>query len=293
MQEESARLLEELPPQIKMGYITDLNEIFKYDQEDNDASSRCFQSLTSCSGRFYTCCCAPFVCCCGCSGPTKRIQEGQRGILLKFGKFVKILHPGMYTYNVQSENIIVVNARIQTMVIPKQTVITQDGINITVDAVCFLRIADVCKAVLAVQNWESAVRNLSQYTLETVLGEYSLEFLLQHRDQVTVRIKDIIKPQTNQWGISMEELELRDIRIPQDLIRVMAAEAEAVREGKAKIITARAELDAAEAYSQASKKLQESEGSMQLRYFQTLREIAGEHNSTILLPSFVSDLFKK
>ena len=299
---ENERLLNEMPPdnkeavppvRIKIGQINDLNRVFEYDEEDNDINSKCFQNMLSCCGRCYICCCIPWACCCGCSGPTRRIDEGYRGILLRFGKFVKILPPGTYTFNISSEEILIVNVRIQTMVIPEQTVITKDGINITVDAVCFLRVNDILKAQLSVQNWQNAVKNLSQYTLETVLGEYQLEHLLQHRNEVATRIEEIICPQTERWGVAVEGLELRDIRIPKELVRVMAAEAEALREGKAKIITARAELEAAEAYAEASKKLSESDGSMQLRYFQTLREIASEKNSTILLPSFLQDLFKK
>lgn len=274
------------------GQIRDISEIFNYGQKDNDSSSRYFQCMMSFSGGCYKCCCAPWVCCCGADGPTVRIPEGYRGILLRFGKFVEIKPPGTYSYNVKSENIIKVNVRIQTMTIPQQTVITKDGINITVDAVSFLRVNDVCKSTLGVQDWCSSVKNLSSYTLEVVMGEYNLEDVLQHRGQITQRIEAIIKPQTVKWGIVVEGLEIRDIKIPNSLVRVMAAEAEATREGKAKIITAKAELEAAEAYAEASKTLQESEGSMQLRYFQTLREIAAEKNSTILVPSFVQNLFK-
>ena len=293
--DELRLLLNSTPERVSMSASVNNDDnqlLFNYEVLDTDKTSRCFQGLSACYGRMAICCCVPWVLCCGCSGPTQTIREGQRGILLRFGKLVKLLSPGTYTFNPASEEILIASIQVKSITLKEQTVITKDGINVKVDAVCFIRIIDVPKALLGVTRYLDAVSNLSQYSLETVLGEYYLEDLLQHRDQVTQRIEEIIKKNTLQWGVKMEALELRDIQIPHELVRVMAAEAEATREGKAKIITAKAELEAAEAYAEASAKLKKSEGSMQLRYFQTLTEIASEKNSTILLPSYLGKLFE-
>ncbi len=185
-----------------------------------------------------------------------------------------------------------VNIRVQTLTIPQQSVITKDGVSITVDAVCFFRVVDIRKAVLSVQNYVTTIRHLSQYTLEVVIGEHTLEDLLQKREQITNRIFNVIKNQTLSWGIEIDGLEIKDVKMPDSLVRVMAIEAETMREGKAKVIVANAEREAAKAYAEAAEVLMSSEGAMQLRYLETLREIAAEKNSTILIPSTIAGLLK-
>ena len=243
--------------------IDDIKNITEYEEEDNDFLSSLFQGLQIFGGGLVTCISLPFGCCCG---PTVTIPEGNRGALLRFGKLKKIRPPGTYFMNVGSEKYQIVNIQIQTMTIPKQSVITKDGISISVDAVCFYQVDDIKKAIFSVENYTNAVRNLSQYTLEVVLGEYDLDKILQERDTISNRIKTIIQHTTHKWGVDVSGIEIRDIKMSQDLVRVMASMAEATREGQSKIISAEAELKAADAYSEAAETLSKTPGAMQLRY---------------------------
>ena len=292
--ESEPLLLGSLPPGKgeveRSDHIVMDENIMVYEPEDNDMGSRLFQCLRSFGGCLAACLCVPCGCC--CAGPVTEVPEGYRAIVYKFGKFDRIKPPGTYVRNMGSEKYSRVNIQLRTMTIPQQTVITKDGVSTTVDAVCFYRVKDIKKAYINVRNYAANIQNLAQYTLEVLLGEYLLEDLLQQRDKVTQRIAHIIKEETAKWGIEVTRLEIRDIKIPKDLVRVMASIAEASREGQAKIIVAKAELEAAEAYAEAANKLMKSEGAMQLRYFQTLSEISAEKNSTIIIPSSIQNLLK-
>ena len=268
--------------------IHHVNDITRYTHEDTDITSVFFQQMRKIGGQLVTFFSLP-IAMLGC-GPVVTVPEGHRAALLNFGKLVCIKPPGVYAKNVGYEEYKIINVQIQTMKMSKQCVITKDGVQITIDAVCFFRIVDIEKAIFSVSSYVSAVCNLACYTLEVILGEHTLEDILQLRDTITKRIADVIEEKTQEWGIHITGIEIRDIDLPKDLIRVMASGAEASREGKAKIITAQAELEAAEAYAAASKILMQTEGAMQLRYLQTLIEIAAEQNSTIILPSEVNGL---
>ena len=268
--------------------ISTVDQITRYTAEDTDITSKFFQKMRKLGGSIITILSLP-VAVLGC-GPVVTVPEGHRAAVLSFGKFTGIKPPGVYARNVGYECYQIVNVQIQTMKMSKQCVITKDGIQISIDAVCFFRIVDIEKAIFSVKHYVSAISNLACYTLEVILGEHTLEELLQSRDIITKRIADIIEEKTQEWGIHIAGIEIRDIDLPEALIRVMASGAEASREGQAKIITAKAELEAAEAYAEASKVLTETPGAMQLRYLQTLTEIASEQNSTIILPSEVSGL---
>ncbi len=268
--------------------INEISEITRYVPEDTDVTSVFFQKMRKLGGKLITLFSIP-IAILGC-GPIVTVPEGHRAAVLTFGKLDSIKPPGVYARNVGYEQYKIVNVQIQTMKVSKLCVITKDGIQISIDAVCFFRIIDIEKAIFSVTQYKYAVSNLACYTLEVILGEHTLEELLQSRDIITKRIEDVIEEKTREWGIHIAGIEIRDIDLPKALIRVMASGAEASREGKAKIITAKAELEAAEAYSKAASILIETPGAMQLRYLQTLTEIASEQNSTIILPSEVSGL---
>lgn len=268
--------------------IDDINNITNYAPRDTDTGSQLFQMMRKLGGYCVTALSVPLSSC--GVGPIVEVPEGHRAAVLTFGKLTSIKPPGTYLYNVGSENYKLVNVQIQTMTIPQQTVITKDGISTGVDAVCFFRVFDVEKAVFSVQSYSSAIENQAQYTLEVILGEHNLDAILQNRENITKRIADIIETQSKGWGVHIIGIEIRDIQIPQDLVRVMASCAEASREGQAKVITAQAELEAAGAYTRAAEELARSEGAMQLRYLQTLTEISAEKNSTIIIPGQISNL---
>lgn len=265
-----------------------VNDITRYTPEDTDITSIFFQRMRKAGGRLITLFSLP-IAIFGC-GPVVTVPEGHRAAVLNFGKLTHIRPPGVYAKNIGYEEYKIINVQIQTMKMSKQCVITKDGVQITIDAVCFFRIVDIEKAIFSVSSYKSAVSNLACYTLEVILGEHTLEDILQLRNTITKRIADVIEEKTQEWGIHIAGIEIRDIDLPKDLIRVMASGAEASREGHAKVITAQAELEAAEAYAAASKILMQTEGAMQLRYLQTLIEIAAEQNSTIILPSEVNGL---
>eukprot|EP01090_Pellita_catalonica_P001889 TRINITY_DN11603_c0_g1_i2.p1 TRINITY_DN11603_c0_g1~~TRINITY_DN11603_c0_g1_i2.p1 ORF type:complete len:189 (+),score=39.63 TRINITY_DN11603_c0_g1_i2:102-668(+) len=169
---------------------------------------------------------------------------------------------------------------------------TKDNVSVVLDAVCFYRIDDVEKAIFNVANCEEATKHLAQSTLETLLGERTLDQLLSGRQEITERVAELIDEQTEQWGIHVQALEIRDIRIPANMQRVMAAVAEAHREGEAACVMAQAELRAADTFDKAAQVMSKNPVSMQLRYFQTLTEIAAEKNSTIIVPSEVTNMLR-
>jgi len=256
---------------------------------DNSTMSKFLQTGRTFAGGLVAALCLPF-CCCGC-GTMKVVEEGYCAAVLKFGKLDRIVGPGTYYYNVGRDEFIIVSTQIQTLNIPSQKVITSDSVSITLDAVCFFRVVDVKKALFQVQKYTFAVQNVSQSTLETLLGEVELNDLLTKRQQVAGRISEILDRHTSKWGIHIEGLEIKDIRIPESMKRVFAAKAEAEREGQAELTAAKYESDAASIYAEASEKLTSTQGAMQLRYLKTLTDIAAEKNSTIIVPSEIIKMF--
>jgi len=257
---------------------------------DDSSMSHLFQCGLSMGGFIYTMFCIPFSCF-GC-GPVVKVNEGDRAAVLKFGKLDRILPPGSYYRNVSTEKFIIKSVKIQTITIPTQRVLTRDNVPVTLQAVCFYKIDDLEKAVFGISNCERATLYMAQSILETLLGEKTLEEILTSRQKIIARVTELIDQYTEEWGIHIQALEIRDIRVPQDMERLMAAAAEAQREGEAKVVMAAAELQAAETYLQAANVLSDSPGALQLRYFQTLSEIAVEKNNTILIPSEITNMFR-
>jgi len=262
----------------------------EYEEKDIDMMSTAFQTMRLVFGKLIIIGTLPVGCLCG---PLVVVPEGSRAAVLKFGKFRDIVPPGTYVYTPLVETYRIVSVQTQAMVLPNQNVITKDGISVTVDAVTFYRIQNIRKAIFGVQDYEMAVSNLAQYTLKLVLGEHNLEEILQKCDELASRVAHVVEAHSRNWGITFQSVEIKDVRIFESLVRVMAASAEARREGDAKVISARAEVAAAEAFAEAAKCLAATEGAMQLRYMQTLTEIAAEKNSTVIIPSDVAGLFGK
>jgi regulator of protease activity HflC (stomatin/prohibitin superfamily) len=196
----------------------------------------------------------------------------------------------LYVKNIGSERWHIINVQVQTLSLSRQCILTRDGIQISIDAICFYRLVDVERAIFAVSDYQEAIKNLACYTLEVVMAEITLQDFLRQREETSTRIANSIKSQTEAWGVEIEAIEIRDLDLPTSLVRVLASGAEAEREGKAKLIAAQSELAAAESYARAARILSETPGAMELRYLQTLREIAAEQNSTIILPSNIGGL---
>ncbi len=212
------------------------------------------------------------------------LQEYERGVVFLLGKYKKVSGPGLVFVLPFIERLVKIDQRVITMDIPTQDVITKDNITIKVNAVLYFRVMEPDKALIKVENHEYATGQLSQTTLRSVCGECELDDLLIEREKINHRIQEIIDKQTDPWGIKVTAVELKDIDLPQSMQRAMAKQAEAERERRAKIIQAEGEFQAAEKLTAAANIMSTQGLTIQLRYLETLRDIATEHNSTIVFP---------
>ena len=211
------------------------------------------------------------------------VHQWERGVLLRFGKLVGIRNPGLNYIIPIVNRLIKVDTRIMTVVLEPQEVITKDNVTIKVDAVVYFRVVDAEKAVINVENFVSASTQIALTTLRSVLGQSELDELLAHRDEINLRLKEIIDVQTEQpWGVLVTVAEVKDVLLPETMQRAMARQAEAEREKRAKVVHAEGERLAAENLSEAAKILATQPVAVHLRYLQAMVEMAGERNSTIL-----------
>jgi regulator of protease activity HflC (stomatin/prohibitin superfamily) len=219
------------------------------------------------------------------------LKEFERGVIFRFGRFGGIKGPGLRVIIPFVDKLIKVDQRVITMEIPTQDVITRDNVSVKVNAVLYFRVMDPAKALIQVENYNYATNQLAQTTLRSVCGEAELDDLLSKREEFNARIQEIIDAHTDPWGIKVSMVEIKHIDLPQEMQRAMARQAEAERERRGKVIQAEGEYQAAEKLTMAAKKMSESPATIQLRYLETLRDIASEHNSTILFPIPI-DLFE-
>ncbi|HLE80646.1 MAG TPA: slipin family protein [Dehalococcoidia bacterium] len=211
------------------------------------------------------------------------VHQWERGVLLRFGKLVGIRNPGLNYIIPIVNRLIKVDIRVMTVVLEPQEVITKDNVTIKVDAVVYFRVVDAEKAVINVENFVSASTQIALTTLRSVLGQSELDELLAHRDEINLRLKEIIDVQTEQpWGVLVTVAEVKDVLLPETMQRAMARQAEAEREKRAKVVHAEGERLAAENLSEAAKILATQPVAVHLRYLQAMVEMAGERNSTIL-----------
>ena len=211
------------------------------------------------------------------------VHQWERGVLFRFGKLVGIRNPGLNYIIPIVNRLIKVDIRVMTVVLEPQEVITKDNVTIKVDAVVYFRVVDAEKAVINVENFVSASTQIALTTLRSVLGQSELDELLAHRDEINLRLKEIIDVQTEQpWGVLVTVAEVKDVLLPETMQRAMARQAEAEREKRAKVVHAEGERLAAENLSEAAKILATQPIAVHLRYLQAMVEMAGERNSTIL-----------
>jgi len=223
------------------------------------------------------------------------LQEYERGVVFRLGRLSHVRGPGIRFIIPFVDRLLKVDQRVITMDIPTQDVISKDNVTIKVNAVLYFRVLDPAKAIVQVENYHLATNQLAQTTLRSVCGEAELDDLLSNREQINARIQEIIDAHTEPWGIKVSLVELKHIDLPQEMQRAMARQAEAERERRGKIIQAEGEYQAAEKLTMAAKVMSESPNTIQLRYLETLRDIASEHNSTILfpIPMDIIDSFRK
>jgi regulator of protease activity HflC (stomatin/prohibitin superfamily) len=212
------------------------------------------------------------------------VQEYERGVIFRLGRFVGVRGPGFILLIPFIERMVKIDLRVVTMDVPSQECITLDTVTVKVDAVVYFRVMKPEDAVLNVEQYIRATSLLSQTTLRNVVGQSELEDLLAHRDRINEKLQTLIDEGTEPWGIKVSMVEVRDVELPETMKRAMAAQAEAERERRAKIVHAEGEFQAAEKLAAAAKIIGREPAAIQLRYLQTLTQISTEKTNTIVFP---------
>ena len=220
----------------------------------------------------------------------KIVREYERGVIFRLGRLVGAKGPGIFLIIPLVDKMVKISLRIVTLDVPPQKVITKDNVSALVNAVLFFRVVDPSAAVVEVQNFIEATRQIAMTTLRSVLGGVELDELLAEREKINLKLQQIIDEQTDPWGIKVKSVEIKDVKIPQEMQRAIARQAEAERERRAKIINAAGELQAATKLSEAAGIIQKNPAALQLRYLQSLVDISAENASTIVFPIPI-DLF--
>jgi regulator of protease activity HflC (stomatin/prohibitin superfamily) len=212
------------------------------------------------------------------------LKEYERGVAFRLGRLREPLGPGVRVLVPGLDKLVRVDLRVVTLTIPPQEVITRDNVPARVNAVVLFRVIDPVRSVMTVENHAVATSQIAQTTLRSVVGRADLDTLLAHRADLNEDLAKSIAAQTEPWGVQVEVVEIKDVEIPEAMQRAMAREAEAERERRAKVISARGELQASAELRDAAKTLSESPASLQLRYLQTLLELGADQNSTVVFP---------
>ncbi len=218
------------------------------------------------------------------------LREYERGVIFRLGKLQGAKGPGLIFLIPFIDKMVKVDLRVVTIDVPKQEIMTRDNVPATVDAVVYFRVVDSCAAVVKVENFWKATSLIAQTTLRSVLGQSPLDDLLSQREAINQKLQEIIDKQTEPWGVKVTAVEVKEVALPDSMKRAMAKQAEAERERRAKVVNAEGEFQSAEKMVQAAKLIASEPISLQLRYLQTMREMASEHNTTTFLPLPI-DLF--
>jgi regulator of protease activity HflC (stomatin/prohibitin superfamily) len=216
----------------------------------------------------------------------KIISQFERGVVFRWGRLLPgVREPGLTWVNPFTDRLRKVNMQIVVAAVPAQEAITRDNVTLTVDAVVYYRIVDPVKAIINVQNYTFAVSQVAQTSLRSVIGHSDMDELLSERDKVNARLKDVIDAPTEQpWGIRVERVEVKDVSLPESMKRSMSRQAEAERERRARVISADGEYQASKKLAQAAAVMAADPAALQLRLLQTVVEVAGEKNSTLVMP---------
>ncbi len=212
------------------------------------------------------------------------LREYERGVIFMLGRFWKVKGPGLIIVIPLVQQMVRVDLRTIVMDVPTQDVISRDNVSVKVNAVIYFRVIDAERAIIQVEEYYTATSQLAQTTLRSVLGQHELDDMLAERDKLNRDIQQLLDTQTDAWGIKVSNVEIKHVDIDESMIRAIAKQAEAERERRAKVIHAEGELQASEKLVKAAEVLERNTGSFQLRYLQTLTEIAGEKNSTVVFP---------
>lgn len=214
----------------------------------------------------------------------KVLKEYERGVTFTFGRFTGVKGPGLIILVPVAQQMVKVDLRVNVLNVPSQDVISRDNVSVKVNAVVYFRVVDPEKAVIQVVNVFEATSQLAQTTLRSVLGQHELDQMLVERDKLNADIQAILDRQTDTWGIKVSNVEIKQVDLGESMIRAIAAQAEAERSRRAKIIHAEGERQASEVLAEAAKMLGTQRQALQLRYLQTLTEVAKDRTNTIIFP---------
>ena len=214
----------------------------------------------------------------------KILREYERAVVFFLGRFQRVMGPGLIIVLPVVQQLVRVDLRTRVFDVPPQDVITRDNVSVKVNAVVYLRVMDPQLAIIQVANFSEATSQLSQTTLRAVLGKHELDNLLAEREKLNSDIQEVLDKQTDAWGIKVSNVEIKHVDLNESMVRAIARQAEAERERRAKVIHAEGELQASEKLLQAAQMLAQRSEAMQLRYLQTLTQIANDRASTIVFP---------
>ncbi|SPD75807.1 conserved hypothetical protein [uncultured Desulfobacterium sp.] len=214
----------------------------------------------------------------------KILKEYERGVIFRLGRVIKTKGPGVIILIPVVDKMVKVSLRLITMDVPEQDVITKDNVSIKVNAVIYFRVIDPIKATVEVENYPFATSQLAQTTLRSVCGQMELDEILSQREKINAQLQDILDKSTDPWGIKVTTVQVKHIVLTEEMKRSMARQAESERERRAKIINAEGEFQAATTLKEAAAIIAKHPEALQLRYLQTIREIASENNSTTFFP---------
>src|SRR5690348_5203013 len=217
-------------------------------------------------------------------GSLRVMNQYERGVSFLLGRFWGLKGPGIFFLPIGLTSIKKISLRTVALDIPPQDVITRDNVSVKVTAVLYMRVSDPTKAVIEIENYLYATSQLAQTTLRAVLGEVELDELLADREKINGILKRVIDEQSEKWGIEVDNVAVKDVDLPQEMKRAMARQAEAERERRAKVIAAQGELQASQTLAEAAAVMGQHPAALQLRYLQTVTEIAAENNSTTIFP---------
>ena len=212
------------------------------------------------------------------------LREYERGVIFMLGRYYRVKGPGLILVVPLIQQMVKVDLRIRVLDVPTQDVISRDNVSVKVNAVLYFRVLDAEKAVINVEDFYAATSQLSQTTLRSVLGKHELDEMLASRDELNSDIQEILDEQTDNWGIKVTNVEIKHVDLDEGMVRVIARQAEAERIRRAKVIHANGEKEASQVLLEAAKTLSEQPQALQLRYLQTLTEVANDRSSTIVFP---------
>ncbi len=214
----------------------------------------------------------------------KIVREYERGVIFRLGRLVGAKGPGIFLIIPLVDKMVKVSLRTVTLDVPPQEVITKDNVSTQVNAVLFFRVLDPSAAIVEVQNYLEATRQIAMTTLRSVLGGFELDQVLGEREKINMQLQQIVDEQTDPWGIKVKNMEIKDVKLPSDMQRAIARQAEAERDRRAKVINAAGEQQAATKLGEAAAIMERNPAALQLRYLQTLNDISAENATTIVFP---------